>query len=388
MRVLTVDVETTTSNKGNPFDLTNRCCWVGIKVQGEKAMCFNLLEGIDWLPTIQDWIDSADLLVGFNFKFDMHWLRNIGINFEGKRIFDCQLAEFLISRQSKKYPSLNEQLERLGLPLKYDEVKNDYWEKGIDTPDIPPEVMEEYLTGDLVGTEEAYKLVTNELVDMNLMKLFKLQCLDLCVLQEMEYNGIKFNSKGALEKADEIEKEITALANDIATYTNGVPINYNSDDHISCLLYGGIIEEDIRIPVGVFKTGAKVGQTRYKILTKQYELPRLIEPLKGTERLKKDDTKETARYWLTNDDVLRSLKPTKEGKLLLGYIKKYTALEKLRGTYLIGWSNLIKSMNWEEDVIHGTLNQCTVVTGRLSSTKPNLQNADPTTKIYCESRYE
>jgi len=388
LRILTVDIECTSSNKGNPFDVTNRALMIGIKKQGEKGICYDLTDGINWIPIIQEYIDEADMLVGFNIKFDLHWLQNKGILFEGKRVFDCQIAEFLLSNQREKYPSLNGALTRLSLPLKLNVVKEEYWDEGRDTSEVPVDILEEYLLGDLIGTEEVYKKQTNELVDAGLYKLFKLQCLDLCVLQKMEYNGIIFNTKKAREKADEISKELSNLVSSLNDYTNGISVNLNSGDHVSCLLYGGLIEEDIRIPIGEYKTGEKIGQTRYKILTKQYNLPRLITPLKGTERLKKGDTKDTARYWQTNDDVIRSLKPDKGAKKLLDLLKKYTTLEKLRGTYLIGWSNLLEEMNWEKDIIHGNLNQCVASTGRLTSTKPNLQNADPQTKIYCESRYD
>ena len=35
---------------------------------------------------------------------------------------------------------------------------------------------------------------------------------------------------------------------------------------------------------------------------------------------------------------------------------------------------LREKMNWSEGMLHGNLNQCVARTGRLSSTKPNLQN--------------
>jgi DNA polymerase-1 len=131
----------------------------------------------------------------------------------------------------------------------------------------------------------------------------------------------------------------------------------------------------------VYKTGAKVGEVRYKVLVKEYELPQLVKPLKGSETKKEG-------YWKVNDDILRQLKLSKEAKKIVELISKYSELDKLRGTYLLGWSNLIDTMNWEKDMIHGNLNMCVAATGRLSSTKPNLQNADPLTKEFMESRYE
>ena len=158
-------------------------------------------------------------------------------------------------------------------------------------------------------------------------------------------------------------------------------ININSNDHLSVLLYGGTITIDDRIPVGVFKTGAKIGEVRYKIVEKLYEFPRLVEPLKGSETAKEG-------YYKVNEDVLRQLKPNKHVKQVLELLDRYSKLDKLRSTYLIGWSNLIDTMGWEPNMIHGNLNMCVAQTGRLSSTKPNLQNADPQTKIFCESRYD
>ena len=44
-------------------------------------------------------------------------------------------------------------------------------------------------------------------------------------------------------------------------------------------------------------------------------------------------------------------------------------------------------MNWETNVLHGQLNQCVARTGRLSSSKPNLQNFDGEIKQLFGSRY-
>ena len=215
--------------------------------------------------------------------------------------------------------------------------------------------------------------------------LFKLHCMDLLVLEEMEYSGIVFDTKKATQYADELETELEGIYSEMVSLVGNVPFNLNSNDHVSAILYGGDIVIVDRIPVGVYKTGAKEGQPRYSLLDRVYTLPRLVTPLKGTETKVKDG--EEPKYWKVNNDILRSVKLNKEAKRIVELLNRYGLIEKLCGTYLRGWTKLIDTMHWPTNMIHGTLNQTTVITGRLSSTKPNLQNADPRTKTYCVSRY-
>lgn len=158
MQILTLDVETLTLNKGNPFDNRNRLVMTGIKWLNDRPKCYYNI-GNDYTKLLQICIDDADIIVGFNIKFDIHWLMNIGVTFDNvKQIWDCQIAEFMLNSQNNPYPSLNEALEKYGFPLKLDVVKTEYWEKGINTDEIPVDILREYLEYDLVGTEEVFKL--------------------------------------------------------------------------------------------------------------------------------------------------------------------------------------------------------------------------------------
>lgn len=398
MNCLILDVETTISHNGNAFDQTNKLVCIGLSTGPITDIIYFPCSHEDHMY-IQGYINSSDILVLFNAKFDLHWLRKIGINFTNKRIWDCQIGEFLLESQLNPYPSLNQACEKYGLPQKLDIVKTEYWDKNIDTDMIPREILSKYLTQDLILTEQVF-LKQQEQFETNashLYPLFKLQNLDLLVLEEMEAAGIKFNSKAARQKAKELEIEMEEIRTTLTGLVGNGPINWNSNSHISAILYGGTIVEDMRIPIGTYQTGAKVGHPRYKIIKKEYEFPRLVEPLKGTETkyLKIPiaggafyEDKEKPTHWKVNSDVLRSLKLNKKAKQVVDLLEKYGELEKLCGTYLNGWSDLIEEMNWPEDMIHGNLNQTSVITGRLSSTKPNLQNADPETKSFCETRYD
>lgn len=374
MNALSLDVETTISNNGNPFDRTNKLVCIGIgdrifyeeEFNEAKEFFYSLVEGT--------------IFIGVNIKFDLHWLVNVGFDISSIKIWDCQIGEFLLSNQTMPYPSLDGMAEKYSLGKKLDIVKIEYWEKGIDTDKIPREILSDYLMQDLTLTEQVFKKQLPLLKEQGKYNLFRLQCADLLVLQEMEYNGIYFNKEQSKKNAEELAIKLEILYKKITSNYPSVPINLNSTDDVSCLLYGGTIKIDDRIPIGLYKSGQKIGHIRYKKIVKEFPLPRLIEPLPGSELQKEG-------YWSTDETTLRSLKPNKEVKQLLSLLKEYSELEKLKGTYFEGYPKLMEKMNWPDNMLHGTLNQCVARTGRLSSSKPNLQNADGETKKLMESRY-
>ena len=194
MKELVLDVETTISNKGNPFDQTNKLCYVGI---GDKLFDIEYSHDpyVPKLQEIQQKIDNCDILIGFNIKFDLHWINRYGINFSSKRIWDCQLVHFILSGQLHSYPSLNDVATYYGLGTKLDVVSSDYWKNGINTPDIPKSILEEYLQGDLNLTYQVYLKQVEEVKagGLALQRLISLHNQDLLVLQEMEFNGLLYN---------------------------------------------------------------------------------------------------------------------------------------------------------------------------------------------------
>ena len=392
MNILTLDIECTTSNKGNPFDLTNKMVVIGWKWLHKETHDI-YTDAPHYVQELQWVINKADILVGFNIKFDLHWLKRIGIDISGIRVWDCQVAEFILENQLNPYNSLNDAAAKYGLGQKIDVIKEEFWDKGVDTNAIPRVLLSSYLTQDLTLTEEVFLKQRSLFENSEYTKypLFKLHCMDLLVLQEMEWNGIKFDTKEATKYAATLDQELKDIYAEMVSMVGNVPFNLSSNDHVSALLYGGTITLVDRIPIGVYKTGLKEGQTRYKLLDKVYTLPRLVEPLKGTETSKSGKVSEegvvTQNTWKVSEDILRSLKLNKEAKKIVDLLGRYSKIEKLMGTYLLGYTKLIEKMNWEEDTLHGTLNQCVAVTGRLSSSKPNLQNADPKTKTFMRTRY-
>ncbi len=383
MQILTLDVETTTSNSGNAFDRSNKLVLAGFKWLGEGCVCTKDLS------LVQEAVDASKLIVGFAFKFDLHWLRRCGVDISRISVWDCQLAHFMLGAQQQTYPSLNEVCELYGFPLKLDVVKTEYWEKGIDTDEVPNEVLTEYLEGDLTLTERVYlRQKALFLKHPKLYKLFKIHCADLLCLQEMEFNGMMFATKEALEYAHELQGKIDIIVRTFHSLVGQECASISSGKHLSAILYGGIISEEFRIAVGHYKSGLRKGEVKYGKEIIEHKFERLVTPKSKTETANSVKRASEEQEWSVGEDVLLSLRGSKQAKKIIDCVLEYRRLEKLRGTYLQGYSDLITKMNWEPDMIHGNLNQCTVVTGRLSSSAPNLQNADKETKKFLVSRYD
>ncbi len=383
MIVKPCDLETTIFNKGNAFDIRNEVCFVGL---GDKVwdIAYSDEPYGHKLKEIQDEIENTDLLVFVNAKFDLHHLRNLGISFATTRIWDCALVDFMLEGQTTPYPSMNKMADKYGLPQKPD-IKETYWNNGIDTKDIPRDEVVSYLQEHDLKTTLAIYEIQKTLVDKKPKEFQRLVSLcnqDILVLQEMEYNGFYFDESRCKQKATELEGQIKELRMELNDYHNIEEFNTESGDHLSALLYGGTITISRKELVGVYKTGERAGQDKYGWRDYSFTLPRLFNPLPKTE-LKKEG------YWATGEDVLKQLKcRDKAGKRLLEVILSLAKLEKMVGTYYNGLPKLREEMNWKKNYLHGNLNQVTARTGRLSSTKPNLQNIAGDMKEIFRSRYE
>lgn len=376
-KIVSLDVETTMSPNSDPFSQCSSLCRIGLVRHNKPALC---MEGV-YDEKIQTALDKMEMIVGFNLKFDIKWMQSVGYKFDKHKLWDCQYAYFLLHNQLVRYPSLDMALEEAGIEKKIDVVKTEYWDKGIDTPFIPLSILDEYLTGDVEKTLALFQYQYPLIVEAGLLPLMQLCMEDLKVLVEMESNGMRFNTEAALNMAKEVDDEVLVHTARLYDIFGSSCFNLASNDHLSAILYGGVVVEEVREVVGVYKSGIKVGQPRYKINRVEHTFPRRFVPIDKTETKKEG-------YWFVNVDVLKALKPIdKKDKEIIPILLEISRLVKLSNTYLRGWSSLIDEKNWRHNHIHQTLNQCVAVTGRLSSSSPNSQNADPITKKFIYSRY-
>ena len=391
MTTLCFDVETNTVNKGNPFTASGKLVSYSAKLNNEPPK-FSYFTSIDFLTDLKQKMQQAKWVVGFNLKFDLHWAARYGITVpDGVRIWDCQIAEFIISGQTQAYPSLDDCLAKYNLGKKDDKIK-EYWDAGIDTEFIPPDELQFYNDLDVELTYKLY-LKQQEIMSAKQKKLCLLMGLDLLVLQEMESNGVLLDIDLCKQKANETQTKLKEVTDKLLRYSPTPDINLDSGQQLSCLLYGGKFEIDVvTSEQAIYKSGAKKGQeyTKNSHQTVVYECPKLFEPLPNTEtKLKKvmEDGEEITIYE-TNEDVLKQLKSTTpEAKMLIANLLERAELAKLNDTYYGKLPQLLERMEWGT-CIHGQYNQVVVATGRLSSSNPNMQNFSGEVDALLVSRYD
>lgn len=407
MNLLTLDCETSIVHEGNPFSKDGKLCLVGIHDKdGYKDYDIEYTDSPygDHLKEIKARIEAADLIIGFNLKFDLHWIQRYVPDLSVPDVFDCQLAAFILSRQTRAYPSLDESAADCDLPRKLDVVRTEYWDNGIDTPQIPDYVVKPYLRHDVWLTRKVYDRYVEQLTRKQKL-LLKLQCKDLLVLAEMERNGMLYNMKEATRLGIETDEKLQKVDARLLELFPDECINFGSVQHLSVLLYGGSIPVQYREQYErTLKDGTVKQKERWS--ERLVEFPRLIRPLQRTEgvltaKLSDEDLREANRVreeagkkplrrsWSVSEPVLRRLRP-KAGKAreLIALLLERARHEQLDSMYYTGLVEKIKSYGWAQDMIHGSFNQCVAITSRLSSSKPNLQNFDNEIKELFYSRYE
>lgn len=410
MKILTFDCESTIYEQGNPFSAPNRLMCVGTLFDGVYEHHDIEYSGLPYnrsLERLSQLFAQAQTIVGFNLKYDLHWIRRYIPHIKFPNLYCCQLVEFILSNQRLPYPSLDHVASEYGLGSKLDVVRTEYWERGIDTPNIPENILNEYLEQDVRLTYGVYLKQQDVITGLPQARrnLIRLHQSDLGTLQEAEFNGMYFNKN----EAENLAKSTGEKLNDTIQQLTGLDpsysiVNWNSGDHLSAVLYGGGINQSCMVES---KRVLKFGEVKTTLVKgfRTILFPRLIKPLPRTETLPTSKMKEheifrtnaerlkarkplVFRKFETNQPVLRTLAPKgRLGRSVIELLLQYADLEALLTKGYVGIPKLQNKMQWEPNIIHGQFNQCVAVTGRLSSSKPNLQNFAGAIKPLFYSRF-
>jgi DNA polymerase I-like protein with 3'-5' exonuclease and polymerase domains len=365
---LVIDVEG--DSEGHVFNYDHKMYMLGLH-NGKETWQFP----IEWIPgepyghhikEAQEIINAHTLLIGANFKHDLLWCRRYRLNTQSHAVWCLQYAEFCLSGQTWRLPDLDTACKNRGIEGK---IPWD-WSKPFNT--YPWEDAARYNGRDLAIELALFWAQVEVLKEKpQLKKLIWHGSQDLQITAEMEWNGLKYDHELSISKGTALLNDVSRLEAELRGLLDSSwagKVNWGSPAHLSALLYGGDITWEERVPYEfVYKNPKKPPVTKFKTVEKSITLPRLVEPLKGSEN---------SNGFSTEEGVLKRLKPTGLAVDIISRLLEIRGLNKLVGTYYHGIPKLAKEMNWENNIIHGQLHHCVTQTGRLSSSKPNQQNID------------
>jgi DNA polymerase-1 len=311
------------SASGNIFSPVSRITVSVAAAPGSKA-CLAAEGSAEEFRSI---IEDSDIVkFGYDLKFQRNLLKHNGYRLEG-RYMDIELMHYLVNPEkshkieilTRSYLNINledsipEKTEETNLSL-FDEVQDDN-----ASGNRFPEAAATLLLGDAIE-KELKGMELTELYDSIEEPLVK-------VLSDMETEGVKIDLAQLRRYAAGLSTEMNEIQERVREMAQEPDLNILSPKQIGVLLFEKLkLDPKIRPKSGV-----------------RYSYP-------------------------TDEDTLNTLA---DKHPIINEILEYRGVKKLLSTYIEPFPNYISSVTGK---IHTTFNQALTATGRLSSSKPNLQN--------------
>lgn len=242
---------------------------------------------------------------------------------------DTAIAAYLVDPAKNEYTIEKLASEYFGTVIEKPEVKQ------LSLLDDVESDRSEYLAKCAVALGVLNDRIGDKIKENGQEKLYQEVELPLVtVLAHLEINGFLVDDNQLKEFADKLGEKIDALTNEIYMLA-GEEFNINSPKQLGVILF---------------------------------------------EKLELKPVKKTKTGYATNADVLEKLR---DKHPIVNFIMEYRQLAKLKSTYCDGLTAVV---NPNTHRIHSVFTQTVTVTGRLSSTEPNLQNIPTRTELGREIR--
>lgn len=320
----------------------------------------------------------APLLVGHNIAFDLlHMLRAKTINvgqLDNACLWDTQLAEYIITGQRSKFASLDELSDKYGGVPKNTEIADKYFKKGLGAEHVPLELLVPYLEDDVRNTERVFLEQVSIALDMKLLPLIRSQMEALLATTLASHYGICVDKKvltdGALKTRAYCTLQAMTFDNYFASrlpYVEWRP-DINSHKQVATALFGGKVVIVERKQEGFYKNG----NPKYVKVPKNITIPPIFIAPEDANATKDGlpSTDERTLAALKAELAAGVQASTSLEREMLDALIEYREHSKQLTTY---WESIDK-LTFPDGFIHPQFNHVNTVTGRLSSSQPNMQN--------------
>ena len=377
-------------------------------------------------------IDEATYIVMHNAKFDVAWLREVGIDCRSK-IIDTMINEYILNKGVRGKLGLKALAEAYDLTRKQASLA-DAFKEGLNYSDMSAEDQLKYLYHDVMATAELFEKQEKKFKrkeNKSLIPIRDLMCEFCDVLTDIERSGMAIDTN-VMHKVDhdyQVEQaELTEYLNStVKKLVGDTPINLSSPEQLSQVIYSYKLTNkktwrDV-MNIGVDARGKpkrrpKMMESGFVKCIDECFTPTLKTQAKrclfcrgtgGIQKYKKDGTPyknitkcvecnatgfvykalseiaglkinpvialSASGGFKTDKHTLVELErgqSNQEVKKFLNSLIRLSAIDTYRSSFIEGiFKNMVNST---DNILHANFNQCTTATGRLSSSNPNLQN--------------
>lgn len=263
--------------------------------------------------------------IGHNLKYDVEVLQRHGFTVAGS-LFDTMIAEWVLNPNSGNLGLKNQAWARLGVQMTEISALIGTGREQKTMDQVPLTQVIPYASADADMTFRLAAILQTELEQRKQTALFRdLEMPLLPVLVDMEMAGVKLDVAWLETLSEELEARLGDLERDIYRHA-GMEFNINSTQQLSDVLF-----------------------------------KRLGLPARGISKTK-------SGHYSTRAGVLEDLQGAHP---IVDAILAHRELSKLKSTYVDALPQLAHPLTRR---VHTSYNQTGAVTGRLSSSNPNLQN--------------
>lgn len=313
----------------------------------------------DVIDEIKSYFRRATKIVGHNLKFDLHWLRYLGIDYSSPSLYCTMVAEYTLSGQTATGSlSLDDVSQQYKIASKIDKVKL-YWESGYETDEIPAHILLPYNEQDCINALAIYQRQVGRIKELGMETLVSLEMETVRVLEDMEWNGMLLHtddlSTHAVEYGNRIEEIDEELSTRLSIHNPGSPAQ------LSAGLFGGTYQID-----GVEETQRKLKSGEIKYGTRKCKVDYHVEGV-GFIPQPEWETAKQGVYSTSVANVLPNLKcKNKLQRQIKELLIERSRADQLKKMYFDGFLERSE----DDGRIHPNLNNTITKTGRLSSSNP------------------
>lgn len=204
-------------------------------------------------------IQSADLIVAHNAKFELQWLKRLGLKLEDlPPVYDTMLGEYVLAGNRNWELGLDPTALRYGLEGKKSFISS-LMEMGLCPSEMPKKMLMEYGEQDCITCHDIFLRQRILLQRAGLLPVFMCRNLLVPVLADIEFNGMQLDYERVTEQFNETTHQFSVA--ELSLQDIAGDLNFRSPKQISRHLYAtlGFGElkargKPIRSPAGNPKT--------------------------------------------------------------------------------------------------------------------------------------